>query len=71
MKAQLIDPVELEQREVMRRNAIANAAMELARGIVSTEAGATANAGVVADHALAIATEIFNYVNPPVASRLQ
>jgi hypothetical protein len=72
MKAQLIDPAELEQREVMRRNAIANAAMEIVKGLV-TNPVAIKDTGSkkLAAYALEVATEIFDYVQPsPVASRL-
>jgi hypothetical protein len=71
MKAQLIDPAELEQREVMRRNAIANAAMEIVKELAGNPAWANSFAAEdMGAYALEVAVTIFNYVNPPVASRL-
>jgi hypothetical protein len=70
MKATMIDPAELEQREVMRRNAIANAAMEIAKAFAGSNREGI-DGVFCAQQGLVAAEQIFNYVNPPVAARLQ
>lgn len=58
MNAKIIDGNELEQREQMRKVAIANMAMELAKGYATS--GLDLPATIVAERSLVIATKIFD-----------